>query len=211
MHAHLRSFTGSAQSRHERQKAETKERLYRAALSLFAERGLAATTVEDITQAAGVAKGTFFNYFRTKEQVFSVLIETQLGNVLAAAAEAPQAGPSTKAILHRLFLRNAEEFGRGAILTRALFSSIFLNEAAREITAHGMSEGRRGLAKIIALGQQRGEMRADRKPDSIAFAFQQALFGTAVVWAIQGGGKLATRLDASFENFWAGVAAEAGK
>jgi len=65
------------------------------------------------------------------------------------------------------------------------------------------------LGRITA-GRQRGEIRADRKPDSIALAFQQALFGTFVLWAIQGEGKLAARLDASFENFWAGVAAEAG-
>jgi AcrR family transcriptional regulator len=192
-------------SQRESRKAETREALYRAALSLFVERGLAATTVEDITKAAGVAKGTFFFHFPAKEQVFSVFIENQLANVAKAIQDAPRTEDSTKAVLQRLFYSNAEEFGR-ATLTRALFSSVFLNESARQIMAEGLVSGRQGLAKIIALGQHRGEIRADRKPESIALGFQQALLGTVVVWAAQGEGKLSSRLNASFKEFWSGIA-----
>ncbi|HLJ42079.1 MAG TPA: TetR family transcriptional regulator, partial [Candidatus Acidoferrales bacterium] len=52
--------------RRERRRTETRERIFRAALDLFAERGFMETTVEDITEAADVGKGTFFNYFPTK-------------------------------------------------------------------------------------------------------------------------------------------------
>ena len=199
------------QSRRERQKAETRECLYRAALRLFAERGFGATTVEDITKAAGVAKGTFFVHFQSKEQVFSVSLETQLANVAAAVRDAANTGQSTKAVLHRLFHRNAERFVGSATLTGALFSSIFLNQAVRRITADGMATGRRGLTKIIALGQQRGEIRADRKPEAIALTFQQVLLGTVVVWAVHAEGRLSSRLDISFGDFWAAVAAEKEK
>src|SRR5271157_4056974 len=65
--------------RRERRSTETRERLYRAALRLFAERGFQETTVEDITEAADVGKGTFFNYFATKEHVLGVMAEIQLG------------------------------------------------------------------------------------------------------------------------------------
>ena len=57
--------------RRERHRAEIRERLFRAALRLFAERGFLETTVEDITEAADVGKGTFFNYFPTKEHVLA--------------------------------------------------------------------------------------------------------------------------------------------
>jgi AcrR family transcriptional regulator len=193
-------------SRRELQKAETRESLYRAALRLFAERGLAATTVEDITKAAGVAKGTFFFHFPAKEQVFSVFIENQLANVARAVQDAPKTPDGTKELLRRLFYRNAEEFGRNATLTRALLSSVFLNEAARQIMAQGMLSGRQGLAKIVTQGQDRGEIRTDRKPESIALAFQQALLGTIVVWAAQGKGTLSSRLNVSFKEFWSAIA-----
>ena len=52
--------------RRERRRVETRERIYRAALRIFAQRGYLETTVEDITDAADVGKGTFFNYFPTK-------------------------------------------------------------------------------------------------------------------------------------------------
>jgi len=51
------------------QKTKLKQRLYRAALRLFRDRGYEATTVQLIAQRAGVAKGTFFNYFPSKDDV----------------------------------------------------------------------------------------------------------------------------------------------
>ena len=57
--------------RRERHRTEIRERLFRSALRLFAERGYLETTVEDITEAADVGKGTFFNYFQTKEHVLA--------------------------------------------------------------------------------------------------------------------------------------------
>ena len=58
------STTSPRTGRRERRAAETRVRLFRCALALIAERGLANVTVEDITEAADVGKGTFFNYFR---------------------------------------------------------------------------------------------------------------------------------------------------
>jgi AcrR family transcriptional regulator len=50
-------------SRRERKKLKTRQALFMAALSLFRGKGHAATTVEEITEKADVAKGTFCNYF----------------------------------------------------------------------------------------------------------------------------------------------------
>ncbi|WP_231563519.1 TetR/AcrR family transcriptional regulator [Anoxybacillus sp. KU2-6(11)] len=53
----------------ERQKKQTRILLQQTALQLFQTQGYDETTVLQITNEAGVAKGTFFNYFRTKEEV----------------------------------------------------------------------------------------------------------------------------------------------
>src|SRR5260370_33275157 len=55
--------------RRQRRSAEIRERLFRAALNLFAQNGFAETTVEDITNAADVGKGTFSNYFPGKDHL----------------------------------------------------------------------------------------------------------------------------------------------
>jgi AcrR family transcriptional regulator len=52
---------------------------------LIAERGFPNVTVEDITEAADVGKGTFFNYFATKDHVLGVMAEIQLGKVREAS------------------------------------------------------------------------------------------------------------------------------
>src|SRR6202162_5643910 len=81
----------SPSNHRERRRVETRERIYRAALRIFAQRGYLDTTVEDITEAADVGKGTFFNYFPTKEHVLATYgdervaaIERLLQNVRTA-------------------------------------------------------------------------------------------------------------------------------
>ncbi len=59
--------------RRQRRAAETRLRLFRCALQLFAQRGFPNVTVEDITEAADVGKGTFFNYFESKDHVLGVM------------------------------------------------------------------------------------------------------------------------------------------
>src|SRR5437762_14381503 len=64
-------------SRRDRRRTETKERIFKITLQLFAKKGYVNTRVEEITAAADVAKGTFFNYFPTKEHLLFVLSERQ--------------------------------------------------------------------------------------------------------------------------------------
>src|SRR5260370_2357896 len=88
--------------RRERRKAETRERLFRAAMRLFAERGFFETTTENITEAADVGLGTFFNYFPSKHHVFTVLSEKQIEKVKAACLQAEAAIRIPKALENRI-------------------------------------------------------------------------------------------------------------
>lgn len=55
--------------RRERNRQRTRRALEQAAARLFAERGFEATTIREITAAAGVGERTFFRYFPTKQAV----------------------------------------------------------------------------------------------------------------------------------------------
>ncbi len=57
---------GRKPGRRERKKHDTRRRILRAAFDLFKAKGFEATTVEEIAEAADVAKGTVFNYFPQK-------------------------------------------------------------------------------------------------------------------------------------------------
>src|SRR5579875_4037053 len=129
--------------RYERKKAQTRERIYRAALRLFAQRGLASTTVDEIVAAADVAKGTFFNYFHSKEEIFAFFIEIQLSKVVRAVEEVQRGKHSIQDVLRKAFERLGGEVGSSPNLARALVASVLGNEAARKTIAMGMAEGRR--------------------------------------------------------------------
>jgi AcrR family transcriptional regulator len=57
--------------------------LVEAALAVIREKGVAATSVDDIVGAAGVAKGTFYLYFRTREEVFDAAAERLVEGVVS--------------------------------------------------------------------------------------------------------------------------------
>src|SRR5262245_27932482 len=65
-------------SRWSRRKADRPGEILEAALSCFAERGFAATRLEDIAARAGVTKGTLYLYFPNKEELFKALVRGRL-------------------------------------------------------------------------------------------------------------------------------------
>jgi AcrR family transcriptional regulator len=64
---------------------ERRQDLMDAAVRVFAEKGIARTTVSDITVSAGVAKGTFYLYFDSKEALLAALKERFVNELLAHA------------------------------------------------------------------------------------------------------------------------------
>src|ERR1700739_3537720 len=82
----------SNSGRRQRRSAEIRERLFNASLNLFAQKGFAETTVEDITEAADVGKGTFFNYFPSKDHILLAFGEMQLRQLEAALETARRTG-----------------------------------------------------------------------------------------------------------------------
>lgn len=69
------SDTPEPASRGERRRRETRERLLRAAFRLFAERGVAAVAINEITEGADVGFGSFYNHFASKEAIHDQLME----------------------------------------------------------------------------------------------------------------------------------------
>ncbi|HTR11171.1 MAG TPA: TetR/AcrR family transcriptional regulator [Paraburkholderia sp.] len=59
---------------HARRKEQTRERLYGAARTMFLEKGFAATSVEDIVEAAGYTRGAFYSNFRSKQDLLAELL-----------------------------------------------------------------------------------------------------------------------------------------
>jgi AcrR family transcriptional regulator len=198
-------------SRRARRRAETRARILRAALDLFARQGFFATTVEQITEAADVGKGTFFNYFPSKEHALAGFGEIQVSKVQVALAEIRQGAGPLRAVLRRLAHALAEEPGRSPSLVRGLLAAHSSSESFLKVMRHNLVRGRRVLARVVAEGQRRGEIRLDIKPAELAGLFQQTFFGALMLWALNPSSQLPAWLDATLDLFWSGIAPRPGE
>jgi AcrR family transcriptional regulator len=66
----------------EQNKERTKERILEAALELFREKGVEQTTTKEISRKAGIAEGTLFNYFKTKEDLALYFFQKETQNLI---------------------------------------------------------------------------------------------------------------------------------
>src|ERR1700741_3460103 len=170
--------------RRARRTAETRERLFRSALDLFAKKGFAETTVEDITEAADVGKGTFFNYFPSKDHILLAFAEMQLGKLQSAVAEARRSDTPMRQFLRSLGERMTEEPTRNPAIIRALLLAFLSSTPVREGMVDLQNRVLALHSEMIRLGQQRGEIRDDLPAMEIAQVFRQTIFGTLLMWSL---------------------------
>jgi len=169
-------------TRRERRREETRERIFRAALRLFAQRGFLQTTVEEITEAADVGKGTFFNYFPTKEHVLSSFGDERLA-VLRRAAEKSKHGPALEAVRDAL-VDLAQYSAETPALMRAICAAHASNELVRAKLQVRLTEARRIFAQMFALAQKRGEVRRDISPGLLGRLVHLLFFGVTWAWCM---------------------------
>ncbi len=196
--------------RRERRRMETREKIFRAALGLFAARGFAAVTVEDITEAADVGKGTFFNYFPSKEHVFGAFGDIQIGKIEGAVAAARAGSVTVREALATFPRLLAEEPGRSPRIMQSLIVALQTSQPVREVFLGKALRGRRMLAELLSLGQRQGEIRRDVEPLVLARAIQQAYFGVMLLWSLDEAGRLGQRFEEAAQLLWPGLRA-AGK
>jgi AcrR family transcriptional regulator len=193
--------------RRERRKERTRKQIFRAAMRLFGQKGIFATTVEEITEAADVGKGTFFNYFPSKEAILSALAEHQLG-VINKAVECAQTAESVRPVLKEMCKELSSVPGRSQILVRSLLGMVLSNRLMFELFQKVLSKGRARLALIVERGQNLGEIRRDIPASVIARCLQQAAFGTNFVWALSSPSDLMEWHERSMDLLWRGIATQ---
>ncbi len=167
-------------SRRARKKDETRTRIFRAAVALFREKGFEATTVDEITERADVAKGTFFNYFPRKESVLGYLSELQLAEVEALAEEMLAAQGPVRRKLIELLQRTARVYEEDPELSRFV-----VQESMKR--AHTPSDDlhvhwHRLLAQLIRQGQEAGEFRREAPVDRAVSVLGSVYMGTVFMW-----------------------------
>jgi AcrR family transcriptional regulator len=196
----------SPTDRRQRRSAEIRERLFRAALKLFAKQGFAETTVEDITNAADVGKGTFFNYFPSKEHIVLEFGEMQFAKLKSAVASLRNSNQDVRTFLLALPGYMTQEPIRNPAIVRILLQGFLSGSSIRELMLDLHHRVHALHAEIMQIGQRRGEIRTDFPADELAMTFRQSVFGTLLVWSLVGDESLAKRIESTFRVLWTGLA-----
>ena len=82
MHDETTTTTEARGGRREQNKAENRFALLKAARAVFAEMGFGAASVRDIVRRTDLASGTFYNYFKDKDEIFEAVVGELTGELL---------------------------------------------------------------------------------------------------------------------------------
>ena len=171
--------------RRERHRAQIRDRLYRAALELFAQRGFLETTVEDITEAADVGKGTFFNYFPTKEHILAEFGGERVAAVERALEKARTTDGPVMDVIRELAGDAAGQSDKSAALLRAIFAAHASCKPVRDELVRRSQIAKRILTDIYLLGQERGEIRRNIPAADLARLTQIVFMGVTISWSLK--------------------------
>ncbi len=165
-----------------------KENLYTAAVTLFRQRGFDDTRVEEITQAAGVAKGTFFNYFPTKEDVLLYIGERHMTRLGAAMSNGTgkqiyqerSAIVALKTVLHALAdsLEDDKDLVHLAV-EKAMKITHLAPTAGGRFSLQGL------VVLLISRAQRTGEIHPDVDPKLVAQMLEGLYYQQLVIWCQQ--------------------------
>jgi AcrR family transcriptional regulator len=132
------------------------------ATAVFAARGYHGTSVSDLVEAAGIARGTFYLYFESKEQIFLALLDGLLVHLRASVrgvTRAPDAPPVLDQ-LESIAVRILQTLVDNRALTRIIFrEAVALDRAVDERLGAFYGDLQQWVANSIALGQALGLIR----------------------------------------------------
>jgi TetR/AcrR family fatty acid metabolism transcriptional regulator len=181
----IHSVPLAAVSRRDAAPGPKRDAILRAAIDVFAERGFFNAQVADVARAAGVAAGTVYLYFRSKDDllvsIFERTMRDGLARVRAAVAGADDPGERLRQFA-RLHLA-----GLGRDRKLAVVFQVELRQSTKFMERFSSTLLREYLGLIrdsIADGQQAGVFRADLNPTVAAKMFFGALDEMATNWIL---------------------------
>ena len=165
---------------------DVRRRLLEAGLNLVHTRGFAASGVKDITDAAGVPKGSFYAYFPSKEALSAAILEHYWSDIEARLLPILDADGSAQERITRFFHALADEHEAGDFLLGCLIGNLSLelggfSEPARAELVRILDRWNEALTACLRSGQgDAGGIRADLDAVELAALLVEAWEGAAL-------------------------------
>ena len=167
----------------------TKDALFDSAIRLFKEKGYDKVTVEDITNLAGTAKGSFYTYFRTKSDIIIEEFRTIDDFYRGFAKNLRRYVGSRAKIL--AFTRAQMRYVRdkvGLETLKLLYANNIMEPTTEKILIDKTRYLHRLVSDLIAQGQEEGELRDDLSADELALLYNRSFRSVFLDWAISNDG-----------------------
>ena len=165
----------------ERKRQQTRERLTRAAMALFLERGFEATTLDDIAAAADISRRSFFHYFASKEDVVFAWHDEFTAALTAVIAARP-AGESMLSTAENAIAAMVRQLEPGEAMAMAQLKRDNPALQARDQVKYEKLE--RALAE--ALGKRAGHKTEKLQARLVAMIATGAMRIGGELWAAEG-------------------------
>lgn len=170
----------------EKKKIETKNRIFEVSGKLFKTKGFENTTIDEVTKEAGIAKGTFFNYFPTKEALIFYFAEQKAELIYDLTENEAIEHLPTKERIKKLLVALAESYEKDKDLTKLLFFEYRRYiERSRPVLDKERSPHYRLTKVLLDILQEGIEKRDVKESIEIAMAAETinaVYFHTLMVW-----------------------------
>jgi AcrR family transcriptional regulator len=138
---------------------KTKRKIFEASMKLFAEKGYEGTSIEEITSEVGVAKGTLYYHFTSKEEIFDFLISEGMGllenSIQIKVNKQDNYVDKVRAII-LIQVKLVEKYEKFiTILTTEMWGNSERSKACRNF----VSEYLKDIKKILDEGIEKGELK----------------------------------------------------
>ncbi len=169
----------------DRKSGDKRERILSAAVKVFAKSGFFDARVSDVAKAAGVADGTIYLYFTSKEHLLVSLFEDRVDKLLAFIetdlAKIGSAKDKLRRVIEVQLGLLEEERDLAEVITVIIRQS---SKVLKEFATPKFTSYLDTIARVVAEGQAAGELRTDVSPSLVARATFGALDGVTFTWAL---------------------------
>jgi TetR/AcrR family fatty acid metabolism transcriptional regulator len=169
--------------------SDVKETIIQESISLFLANGYRGTSVKEITEAAGIGRGTLYWYFKSKDDILISIFERFEQVFVEGLIKAVNERQGDFTAKYRAFHKFATEFARDqralAIVFNTLLNEIVgTNTEPERVVKRVYERYRRFLESMIEDGKKEGSVKADLDPSLYAHVIIASHTGMLVEWFV---------------------------
>ncbi len=164
--------------------AETRKKLVEAAKTIICDKGLTNTQIEEITEACGVSKGTFYTYFKRKEDIVFELSEGMFDEILANAKGCE--GTILDKLENYMICFSAYIEKSSVKLAQEWIKNV-VDPDITDVGNNKLNKDLSALTELLQSGIESGLLKSSTPGRQLADTINDLLYGQMLCWAMSGG------------------------